>query len=168
MCPLHPIHDQYGIADVAVKLSKKAGLYACWSHAGELIYVGKANSIKQRFTGGNHHKIREVIKEGPLGAISTHHFPPYLLEAMETILIEKANPRLNSRSNRSSMLGNDTLKITIEQLENVPMPKLEFTEELDFETKKCTKAQLKTILRKNELTPLLALENFDTLFKFIN
>lgn len=76
-------------------LPKVSGIYLVRSANGEVVYIGKANNIYQRWKNG-HHKFSEIVKEcGTEAYISWTEVPKWLLNRAEHSAVSFYKPKLN-------------------------------------------------------------------------
>ena len=158
LCRGYCLYDNQGFADFAVELPRLPGLYALWTHKLELLYVGKANDIRQRIL--NHHIVEEAFSER-FGGIAICHPATIMIDPIESVLINRLKPRLNRRNNSSMFLAEDIENLVIAELEKVKETRYEHREELEFNPPELTARQLKKELRKLNLSPLLKLKYFN-------
>ena len=117
LCRLYPVYDEYGPVDVAAAVPATHGLYVFWDQQLQPLYIGKSDAI--RFRISQHHKTEESLANGLVG-LATCSPPIYLLDTIEATLIQQLKPRLNSCISRASLCTDETLAMTLEQLELIP------------------------------------------------
>jgi excinuclease UvrABC nuclease subunit len=79
-------------------LPSVSGIYLVYDADGEVIYIGQAKNICQRWNSG-HHKLGEIIAECGMNAyISWVEVPEWLLNRAENAAVRFYKPRLNLRT----------------------------------------------------------------------
>lgn len=79
-------------------LPSVSGIYLVYDADGEVIYIGQAKNIHQRWKSG-HHKLGEIITEcGTNAYISWVEVPEWLLNRAENAAVRFYKPRLNLRT----------------------------------------------------------------------
>jgi hypothetical protein len=68
------------------------GIYACLGHADQLLYIGKAESLRGRWTA--HHRAMDAARNG-LTRLCWLPCPVDALDSFERLLIHHLNPLLN-------------------------------------------------------------------------
>lgn len=161
LCPLCPVHDEYGPVDIATLVPNTHGLYVFWDKQLQPIYIGKSDALGSRIF--QHHKTEESLANGLVG-LATCSPPIYMIDAIEATLIQQLMPRLNAFVSRSSLCTDETLALTLEQLEAIPDSTVLPSDDIDGsglrESPAPTKKEMKSRIRKLGLRPLNKLKNY--------
>lgn len=93
--PLRQIIEVEPIPDPLTKLPTEPGIYALYSSAGDVLYLGQAKNLRAEVSQTLHRKVNFVVRRGP--QITKKAYPKYkeLAERMSAYVVEPPRFRHN-------------------------------------------------------------------------